>query len=512
MRLLSLAQARSCRDDGAVRSSAGAEPGRRAQKGLFVIVKSRFIHCVAVVLAGAACSSDPSGGQTGSGGNNGTGASGGSAATGGFAPGGTGGVGAGTGTGGAATGGTGAGSGGTPPVGTGGFPSGGTGGVPGVGGTPGVGGSMPGTGGDPAGGAGGTGGTPPGSGGTGGSNPAAITAAQAAAAMGKGVNIGNTFDHAQQPPNFAKVSTKLDAYYAKGFRNVRIPITWTEALDGSALADPNVGAVDRQHPRLAVIEQVVDYALSKPDLYVVINAHHEQALKTQNRAAVLERLWQDLVDIFGDRDPRLLFEILNEPHKSDDSSSPMDPADLRNMTQKAYDKIRAVNPTRIVIIGGNQWFHASEMATVWPNLDQVGGGNDPYLMATFHHYDPWTFCGDNQGDYADNWTDANVSGPMDTMRNWAASVGNNMPIYIGEWGVGWGSRYDQMDCNNIRHWYQKLGNEIAPSKGMPTAVWDDGGWFKMFDQSSDTFTNNLVDCITGDCAWNGTDRFNQGCL
>jgi endoglucanase len=381
-------------------------------------------------------------------------------------------------------------------AGTGGEPS--TGGVVTTGGTSGA----SGTGGMPTGGA---------SNESGGASEG-LTASEAAAAMGKGFNLGQTFESTQQPRTLAAASAKIDAYYAKGFRNVRIPITWTEAVGGDLLVnDANVGDVNRGSARLAVIEQVVDYALSKPDLFVVINAHHETKLKTQNRSSVLERLWQDIADIFGDRDHRLLFEFLNEPHQSDGSNSAMAPADLRNMVALAYAKIRAVDPERIVVIGGNQWFAAPEMAETWPTLDGVGGGQDAYVMATFHHYDPWTFCGDNQGSYDDPWTDSNLSTPMDTMLAWANSVGNAMPIYIGEWGVGWGSRYSQMQCNNIRQWYQKIDHDFAAPRGIPTAVWDDGGWFKIFDSRTNAFDNNLVDCIGGTCTWDGTERFNSGC-
>jgi hypothetical protein len=101
---------------------------------------------------------------------------------------------------------------------------------------------------------------------------------------------------------------------------------------------------------------------------------------------------------------------------------------------------------------------------------------------------------------------------MDTMLAWANSVGNGMPVYIGEWGVGWGSRYNQMDCNNIRAWYQGMHSQFASARGMPTSVWDDGGWFKIFDHGSDSFNNNLVDCIGGACDWTGTERFNGACL
>ena len=136
--------------------------------------------------------------------------------------------------------------------------------------------------------------------------------------------------------------------------------------------------------------------------------------------AVLEQLWKDIADIFRDRGHRLLFEILNEPHTADGSDMPA--VDLRSMTGLAYDQIRAVDSERIVLFGGNQWFGAHEVPEVWTNLDEVGGGSDAYLMVTFHHYDPWTFCGDSQGTYDDAWTDANQS----------------------EWGVGWGSRYDEI--------------------------------------------------------------------
>src|SRR6188768_4078403 len=351
-----------------------------------------------------------------------------------------------------------------------------------------------------------------GAGGAAGESPqTTISATAAAAAMGKGVNLGQMFESTQHPPTLAAASAKIDAYYEKGFRTVRIPVTWTEATNGDALVnDPAVGDVNRAHPRLAVISQVVDYALAKPGMYVVLNAHHEAALKTQSRTAVLERLWADLAEIFGQRSHRLIFDILNEPHRDDTSAMPA--ADLRSMTAKAYAKIRAVDLARSVIIGGNQWFAASEVPAVWTDLNGVGGGNEPYLMATFHHYNPWTFCGDNQGTYDDAWTEGDISAPMTTMSAWANSVGKGMPVFIGEWGVGWGSRYEQFGCNNIRHWYQKLHSQFAAPRGMPTAVWDDGGWFKIYDHATNAFANNLADCISGTCDWEGAERFNAGCL
>lgn len=336
------------------------------------------------------------------------------------------------------------------------------------------------------------------------------TAREAAAAMGKGFNLGQMFDAGQHAPSLETARPKIDAYYARGFRVVRIPVTWTEAVDGAPLADPETGAVDPTAPRLAELEAVVDYALSRPGLYVVLNAHHEVRLKDDGRADVLERLWSDISARFKDRDHRLMFEILNEPHLTNHDA--MVPETLRDMTGRAYRRIRADDARRIVLIGGNQWFAADEMARVWPDLDAVGGGRDPYLMATFHHYNPWTFNGDNQGDYADPWTEQDMEGPMRLMADWARDVGGGMPVFIGEWGVGWHSVLPTMNCNNVRLWYSLFHARHASDNHMPTAVWDDGGWFQLYDHAREDFSSNLVDCIDGECRWDGAERFNPDCV
>lgn len=320
--------------------------------------------------------------------------------------------------------------------------------------------------------------------------------------------MGQMFDNDQHSPTFSEASKKIAAYYAQGYRNVRIPVSWTVNIDGSRLADTS-GNINRNHSRLGQLIQVVDYALSFDDMYVVINAHHEAEIKDGNRAAVLEQLWTDITDIFQDHDNRLLFEILNEPHITGGSAMP--PANLRNMTGMAYDRIRAENPQRIIIIGGNQWFGAHEMAITWPNLDEVGGGSDPYLMATFHHYNPWEYHG--LGNLLFPWNDSHISDPINTMLNWSNGVGQGMPVYIGEWGTSWEQYLPTMDCNNIRAWYERLP-QFAGQEGIPTAVWDDGGWFRIFDHGTDSYNNNLYQCIIdGSCEYSASDssRFNAAC-
>ena len=57
-----------------------------------------------------------------------------------------------------------------------------------------------------------------------------------------GVNLGQMFENTQHTPTLDEARGKIDAYYARGFRNLRIPVTWTEEVDGSLLVhDPSVG-------------------------------------------------------------------------------------------------------------------------------------------------------------------------------------------------------------------------------------------------------------------------------
>jgi len=338
--------------------------------------------------------------------------------------------------------------------------------------------------------------------------PPVITARAAVQKMAKGFNLGQMFESQQHPAAMSAAKPKIDAYYARGFRVVRIPVTWTETIGGSTLADPETGRLDGSNSRLRQLTAVIDYALSKPNMYVILNAHHETRLKEDNRAAAFERLWGDINDEFLGRSRRLIFELLNEPHLA--NRDPMPAANLRAMTARAYSRIRAADPTRLLVIGGNQWFAADEMAKVWPDLRGVGDGNDAFLMATFHHYGPWTFAGDNQGDYSDAWTDNDIDTPTIAMMKWSGSMAKNIPFYIGEWGVGWKSRYPEMKCNNIRKYYTDF-NSRAASKNIPAIVWDDGGWFQLFDHATKSFSNNLIDCIGGSCPWDGEQRFNMGC-
>jgi len=340
--------------------------------------------------------------------------------------------------------------------------------------------------------------------------PDSFTAQVAVQQMGNGFNIGQVFETENgSAREFAPVRKKIDAYYALGYRHVRLPVTWSMPIDGRPLVDSETGELDPEHPRFKVIADVINYALSLPDLIVIINAHHEIPIKHNNQWWILARLWRDVAEYFQGVDRRLIFELLNEPHNADGLAMP--PFDLRNMSRLAYQNIRAIDPSRIVVISGNQWGAASELARTWPDLNGVGNGLDAYLMATFHHYDPWLeFHSEDTSSRDYPFTESTLVSPLETADQWRRGLGVELPIYIGEWGVGWGKLEPTMDCNNLRFWYQQLPF-VAEEFSMPTTVWDDGGWFAIFRYETGQFINNLAQCITGECEWQGVERFNEAC-
>ncbi len=230
--------------------------------------------------------------------------------------------------------------------------------------------------------------------------------------MGRGVNLGQMFESTQHPRTLAAASAKIDAYYARGFRNLRIPITWTEAIGGDLLVtDATTGESESRARTSGGDPSPWSTTHSRgPICSSSSTLTTRVALKTEGSRSsyVPERLWQVYIADIGDRDHRLLFEILNEPHREDGTAMPA--ADLRTMTGLAYDKIERADAERIILFGGNQWFAANEVPTVWTSLDEVGGGTvrTSWPPSTARS---WTFCGDDsQGTYDDAWTDSNQSG------------------------------------------------------------------------------------------------------
>ena len=145
------------------------------------------------------------------------------------------------------------------------------------------------------------------------------TSYQFSSKMGVGINIGNLLDSTSGGETGwgnPKISKALvTAFKNKGFKTVRIPITWGYQCDSA-------GNINSSY--LARVKEVVDYAYSQ-DMYVIINTHHEMGwLRTwwanaygEQNTAKLEKMlarfgtiWTQISKTFSSYGERLVFEEL----------------------------------------------------------------------------------------------------------------------------------------------------------------------------------------------------------
>ena len=167
--------------------------------------------------------------------------------------------------------------------------------------------------------------------------------------------------------------------HAAGFKTVRIPVRWSNKTgDGPGYAiDP---------AWMARVTTVVDQALAA-HLNVILNDHNFNALDSDPAAnsAKLAAIWTQVAAHFASRPSKhLWFEIENEPHDK------FDRGNLLATLAPALAAIRASNPRRPVVIGGENWSGIDSLAV----LDLP---DDPNVYPTFHYYEPFEFTHQGAG-------------------------------------------------------------------------------------------------------------------
>jgi endoglucanase len=142
-----------------------------------------------------------------------------------------------------------------------------------------------------------------------------MTSMRIVADMKVGWNLGNTLDawangvsglNTEACWGNPKATKALfDALKAKGFKIVRIPVTWKDHLGASPTFTIDKVWMDR-------VEEVVNYALSN-GMYVILNTHHDEwlTLTPATQAAVTDKItkvWAQIADRFKDYSDYLIFE------------------------------------------------------------------------------------------------------------------------------------------------------------------------------------------------------------
>jgi endoglucanase len=199
--------------------------------------------------------------------------------------------------------------------------------------------------------------------------------------VGACINMGNHLE-AQSETAHGGVRIKAEDFKrirAAGFTTVRVPVRWSDKTGPG----PDY-AIDPKW--MARVTTVVDQALAA-GLNVILNDHHFDALDADPAAnsAKLAAMWAQIAPHFADRPTsRLWFEIENEPHDK------LTNAILLQTLSPALKAIRASNPDRPVVIGGDFWSGIDSLATL--ELP-----DDPNVYPTFHYYEPFEFTHQGAG-------------------------------------------------------------------------------------------------------------------
>lgn len=284
------------------------------------------------------------------------------------------------------------------------------------------------------------------------------------------INLGNMLE----APAEGEWGLRVEESYFEtiadaGFDSVRIPIRWSTHQDGEAIDETF----------LSRIYEVLSWALDA-DLDVIINVHHYEEMMSnpEDEFDNLMTLWEQIALAFADYPDSVLFELLNEPH---------DNLDYRLWNEyypQLIEVIRRTNPTRLIIVGGDDWNSASALDNLVLPRDTDN------LIVTFHFYEPFEFT--HQGaewvEDSEEWMGTTfgsaadyrvINNTFDEVRAWGAA--RNVPIFLGEFGA-----YSRADFEQ-RIAYTQAVREAAEERGIAWCYWEFASTFGIYDPETETF-------------------------
>jgi len=261
-----------------------------------------------------------------------------------------------------------------------------------------------------------------------------------------------------------------------GFDTIRLPVRWD-----THTANRAPYTIDA--PFMARVQTVIQQAQTA-GLGVILDVHHFEKLMSHPRRqeARFLAIWTQISTTFKNAPADVYFEVLNEP------TLEINMAQVNALYAKVIPIIRATNPTRKIIIGGNSWNSVETLADVkWPD--------DPNIVATFHDYGPHAFT--HQG--------AEWSEPVMPMgRRWggredaqelkstydianAFRAKTGLPLLIGEFGV-----IDKVPQPQRMQW-TKIRRQTMEANNMAWCAWDFSGAFKSYDLATEQWLPGVQD-------------------
>ena len=259
-----------------------------------------------------------------------------------------------------------------------------------------------------------------------------------------------------------------------GFSHCRIGYK----MDEVASTAPNYALPSED---LQILQKMVDWCLEE-GLIAVVDPLHNWANNDNNGGAVaftateeeynkLGKIWEQVADHFAGYDnDSVVFEVFNEPHNGHD---------VARIISTSLTSIRSSlgNEERIVIVPGDGFSTRQALIDAFNN-DEIPF-DDPYLIGTFHYYDPFSFTKTTYTNPSYNpvWGTtaelAQVATDFDAVvsanNSWATrNLTEPLPIYLGEFGVDNEADNQGSDRKKWLSWIRMQ----AEARGMSWAHWN----------------------------------------
>lgn len=337
------------------------------------------------------------------------------------------------------------------------------------------------------------------------------TAAQLAAKMKLGWNIGNTMEATGGETAWGnpKVTKQLiDLVKANGFNAIRIPCSWNQYLANADKAEIQTTWLNR-------VKEVVQYCVDN-DMYVIVNIHWDggwlennvTAAKKEANNAKQKAFWEQIATTLRGFDEHLLFASANEPNVENAEQM----AVLTSYHQTFVDAVRSTggkNAYRNLIVQGpsTDIEKTNKLMTAMPT-DKVADR----IMAEVHYYTPYQFClMDKDADWGKMfyYWGKDYHSATDTERNatWGEEadldkfflsmktqfVDKGIPVILGEFGAI--KRSDLTGDNLTLHlasraYFLKYVVKQSKANGLIPFYWDAGNLgvntMSLFDRSNNT--------------------------
>ena len=338
-----------------------------------------------------------------------------------------------------------------------------------------------------------------------------ITAAQLAAQIKIGWNLGNTLDAhnltwlGANPTvtqmeegwsNPATTKAMIDAIKNAGFNAIRIPVSWKKAADSNY----NIRADWMER-----VVQIVNYAVDN-DMYIILNTHHDEEIFKFTNAekaaslAAFKKIWEQIAVTFRNYNEKLIFEGLNEPRTIGSGAEWGGGTEDEHAVLNAYypvfvQAVRASggnNDKRFLIINPYA-ASATQLAVNALVLPADTAANK--LIVSIHAYTPYEFCyiPDNASASRTSWSSAEPAdtGPIHNAIEPAYNkfVNNGIPVIIGEFGA-----VNKNNNTAARTAWAQYYAAYAKGRGIPCFIWDNGSDgsqegedFGLFNRSNNNF-------------------------